>query len=736
MADEKILPQDDSIHDDGPIPATREERIKLATERGGLKSCPSSFSNEYMDWETIKSDSPFEVLYLDYRAYDRISRAMIDSNLAVIKKFWTDTAAKAMSSPPVAKKYGGIDAIRRYPQILQKACAELTSNADAPRKFFEQHIGRKFESLRPSVESILKPGRFTSEIRQDVTAQGMEKHLTKDEVDSFLLGVLKEKGFTPEREVPNDQLSVCWYSSEEWDRIKQRENRELDSIIEGILADKVFEPSELSTIKEKGRKLGHTEEQTLTYFEQKLRSSGFSPDADANFSDTDTIHKKLSAIWRTNEKHLEVAISKFRTFLDGKLHNGIYNPADNVTITEAAPGYLKRDALKLKEILITYLKEKGFKPLSEFRPGHELGVSWKTDLASSDAFEEKLSALTVNTTPIGASLFLNGERKGTSPLTINNLKQGSYTVRVEMEGYKTKEENVTLDEESQALNIKLKKKGKPIFARIVAALIILAVGYFIYTNFIGKSQFISKIDRAIAERRYFSPAGNNVADFIRAKKTSAPNSPELQEAVSRIRQKLEPVGNDAFQRLYSDSIDSEWDNTVNIYKLLNEIIPDDRDIAAKAKFCQAHQIIKGKGKKNYFDALAQYQKALELKPNWVLAINGIAKVYVRKDSPYYNKEEALNWYNKASESDPNFPWAYTNIAAIYMEDKQWDMAEQALLNALKIKNNSASIFTELGKACEKQQRGQDAKNYYQEAMKYEKDSEKVAWLQKKISAIQ
>lgn len=277
---------------------------------------------------------------------------------------------------------------------------------------------------------------------------------------------------------------------------------------------------------------------------------------------------------------------------------------------------------------------------------------------------------------------------------------------------------------------------KPLFLKVVAAIIVLSIGYFVYTNFFGTSHFLGKIDRALNEKRYFSPSGNSVADFYRAKKAESPNSPELREAVSRIRQKLEPEGDAAFQKLYAESDDSDWDNTVNIYKLLNEIMPNDSDIAAKAEFCQAHQIIKGKMKKDYTDILVRYQKALELKPNWVFAINGIAKVYVRKDSPYYNKEEALSWYNKATEADQNFPWAYTNIAAIYMEDKQWDMAEQALLNALRIKNNWPSILTELGKACEKQQKTQDAQNYYQEAMKYEKDSEKIAWLQKKISAIQ
>lgn len=275
-----------------------------------------------------------------------------------------------------------------------------------------------------------------------------------------------------------------------------------------------------------------------------------------------------------------------------------------------------------------------------------------------------------------------------------------------------------------------------LFKVAAATLVVGLVIYFAYEKLINPNTFLGKIDRAISEGRLYAPAGNCVADFYRAKKAESPDSKDLRDAVLMIRQKLEPVGDAAIQRLSSDSIDSDWENAVNIYRLLNEIIPDDKDISAKAEFCQAHQIIKGRGRKNYVDALARYQRALELKPNWILAMNGIAKVYVRKDSPYYNKEEALNWYNKVSEVDQNFPWAYTNIAAIYAEDKQWYMAEQALLKALRIRNTSPSILAELGKACEKQNRPSEAKNYYQEALKYEKDATKNAWLQKKISTVQ
>ncbi len=395
MINEKTLPQDDSAQDDGPVPATREERIRLATERGGLKSCPSSFSNEYLDWETIKSDSPFEVLYLDYRAYDRITHVMIEGNFAVIKKFWTDVAAKAMSSPPVAKKYGGIDAIRRYPQILQKAYGELTADADALKLRRNQVVHKKQESLRSSIETTLIQGEYTPDIKKDVIQKGMGIGLTGKESESLLIGVLKEKGFAPEREDANDPLSVCWFSearqkAREEDSAERRK-KELDSIIGGILADSVFEPGELLAIKEKGRQLGYSEEEALAYFAEKLHKQGFSPDPDADIKGTDTLSMKLSVIWRRVDKHQEVSIHKFENFLDGKLHNGIYNPDDYVSITEAATGLLRRDVVKLKNTLIDYLKKKGFKQVSEVKAGNELAVEWRTKWAQKITEEIKVS---------------------------------------------------------------------------------------------------------------------------------------------------------------------------------------------------------------------------------------------------------------------------------------------------------------------------------------------------------
>jgi tetratricopeptide (TPR) repeat protein len=292
------------------------------------------------------------------------------------------------------------------------------------------------------------------------------------------------------------------------------------------------------------------------------------------------------------------------------------------------------------------------------------------------------------------------------------------------------------DEPTEEIPLVIPKSDKTsIFVGIILTVLITVGGYFGYDYFIVKRGFIGKIDSALADGRYFAPPGDNVEEIYRAKEANSPDSRELKEAANKIMVKFGQEGDTAFQNFYNESDDTGWDNVVKIYAFLIEIMPEDNEILARAAFSKAHEIIRGRGESNYSEALSLYQKALQLKPNWVIAINGIAKGYVRKDSPYYNKNKAINWYNRACEADPNFPWAYTNIAAIYSEDRQWEMAEQFLLNALNLKRNRPSILADLGNVCEKQNKKQEAINYYQEALKYEENPEKIDLLQKKVNGI-
>lgn len=543
--------------------------------------------------------------------------------------------------------------------------------------------------LRYEIDNSLIQGDFTPDIRKYIRLKGSNLNIPNDIGDALLLEALKSKGFIAEKEVLNDPLSVCWYSVEKKKGIEKEKVDKLriqfDEVINKILDDGLFDKNQLRLVKEKGKEIGCPEEQTLNIFEKMLLANGFSPDPDASNNRSESILNKLSVVWRTEEKHFIESKKNLILSLEKFITSEIYNPEDYSRIFELAPKYFKNNKLKFDQVLLDFLVINGYKPISNFDKSDKLSIVWKIESAN--------------------------------PLNIVNTE--SLIPAVEQP-------------------TKTLVQNKPVKNNYIYAIVIIligCIGYYSYNNIFKTAGFLGKIDKALEESKYFSPPGENISEYLREKRVKEPNSPEINEAILKIKQKLAPVADNAIQRLYSDSDDTNWDNTVNILKLINEIVPDDKDILAKLEFSQGHQIIKSKFQKNYYDALVKYQKALDLKPNWVLALNGMAKVYVRKDSPLYNKEKALYWYGKVCEVDQKFPWAYTNIAAIYMEEQKWDLAEQALLRASNIKNNSSTIYADLGKVCEKQEKVIDAKNYYQTAIRYETDANKIAILQKRMSTL-
>jgi len=52
--------------------------------------------------------------------------------------------------------------------------------------------------------------------------------------------------------------------------------------------------------------------------------------------------------------------------------------------------------------------------------------------------------------------------------------------------------------------------------------------------------------------------------------------------------------------------------------------------------------------------------ALEAKPNWILAINGMGRIHLAREE----KAEALAYYERAYQIDPNWPFGVINLANI------------------------------------------------------------------------
>ena len=79
--------------------------------------------------------------------------------------------------------------------------------------------------------------------------------------------------------------------------------------------------------------------------------------------------------------------------------------------------------------------------------------------------------LLVRSTPSGAEVFLNGERRGVSPVALRDLPLGAYTVRVVRPGFEPSQQRVVLEtgRPARALEVVLARVGAPATAAAAAA---------------------------------------------------------------------------------------------------------------------------------------------------------------------------------------------------------------------------------------------------------------------------
>jgi len=91
-------------------------------------------------------------------------------------------------------------------------------------------------------------------------------------------------------------------------------------------------------------------------------------------------------------------------------------------------------------------------------------------------------------------------------------------------------------------------------------------------------------------------------------------------------------------------------------------------------------------------ALQEFQKAIELKPNYGDAYHNLANTY--REIGQYDK--ALENYQKAAIFNPNLWQSYQNIAALYFESKQYDLAQEFIQKAIQINPNNPNLVVNLG----------------------------------------
>lgn len=234
--------------------------------------------------------------------------------------------------------------------------------------------------------------------------------------------------------------------------------------------------------------------------------------------------------------------------------------------------------------------------------------------------------------------------------------------------------------------------------------------------------FENRIDAALAQNRIFSPPGNCVADFLAAERVRAPNSRSLAIAATKVRAKLEPMAAADLHRWYKDSDPTiDWKGLEQNYALLQRLFPNDNEIGAHSDYVHAQAALM---MHNYEQARQLYNEALGKKPNWVLALNGLGKLYIQRNCPFRDEAKATAYYQSAILADPDFTWSYVNLAYYYWGKQNLDLARQYLEKALQTYPNNSALLRSMGDVCFGLKDYSDALSYYQKALPLEPDASK------------
>jgi len=103
---------------------------------------------------------------------------------------------------------------------------------------------------------------------------------------------------------------------------------------------------------------------------------------------------------------------------------------------------------------------------------------------------------------------------------------------------------------------------------------------------------------------------------------------------------------------------------------------------------------------NYDEALKDYNKAIELKPDWEYPYNGRGNVFYK----CYRDDEALKDYNKAIELKPDWERPYNGRGNVFSQLDRYDEALKEYNKATELKpdweypyNNRGNVFYQLGR---------------------------------------
>jgi superkiller protein 3 len=115
--------------------------------------------------------------------------------------------------------------------------------------------------------------------------------------------------------------------------------------------------------------------------------------------------------------------------------------------------------------------------------------------------------------------------------------------------------------------------------------------------------------------------------------------------------------------------------------------------------------------KRYDEAIAEYQRAIELDPKYAYPHNGLGSVYY--DLKRY--DEAIAEYQRSVELDPKYATPHNNLGNVYYDLKRYDAAIAEYQQAIQIDPKFAEAYSNLADVLETVERMDEAVRLYEKS---------------------
>ena len=201
------------------------ERIAAATRGGGLLELPANFGDPDGGWESVLSEDPFEVLYLDFRQVSAITQRMVECHRNLLRAFWQEKMrifSQGSGRVAIARKYGGPSAdenrVRSYPDRIEKAFHRLSTSGEMERAYLEivhQREERAIAEIRTKLADFLIDGalhpRETAFLFEMADRLDLRRAVVADLIDAEVRRCgLKSQGIPIGKTLEEQLLSVAW----------------------------------------------------------------------------------------------------------------------------------------------------------------------------------------------------------------------------------------------------------------------------------------------------------------------------------------------------------------------------------------------------------------------------------------------------------------------------------------------------------------------------------------------